>query len=98
MVFTVGVPSQLLVGGMFLMKRGVLLRGFFRTLGAMTDLRLFPNGPIKRLSAIERVGATISDLENILTESGSHPTSGGKLYGRMQWASSTIFLVGWAVL
>ena len=64
---------------------------FLRTLGAMTDLRLFPDGPIKLLSAIERVEATISDLENILRERRLTPGFAGKLYGRMQWASSTIF-------
>ena len=64
---------------------------YLRTLGAMTDLRMFPFGPMKLESAVERVESTISDLENILSSRRLTPGFSGKLYGRMQWASSTIF-------
>ena len=62
-----------------------------RTLGAMTDFRVFPGGPIKLSSAIERVELTVADLEEILRKRRLTPGFAGKLYGSMQWASSIIF-------
>ena len=64
---------------------------FLRTLGAMTDLRSFPNGPIRLESALERVEKTLSDLQEILKSGRLSPGFAGKLYGRMQWASATCF-------
>ena len=64
---------------------------YLRTLGAMTDLSLFPYGPIKLESASERIESTVMDLQEILRSRRLTPGFAGKLYGRMQWASSTIF-------
>ena len=64
---------------------------FFRTLGAMTDLRAFPNGPITLSSAKERVEATVKELQAILLSQRLPPAVAGKIYGRMQWASATCF-------
>ena len=57
----------------------------------MSDLRLFPNGPIKLPITIERVESTASDLERILRTRQLTPGFAGKLHGRMQWASPTSF-------
>ena len=64
---------------------------YLRTLGAMTDLRLFPTGPIRLESAIERVKTTLEDLRGNLESRRLSPGFAGKLYGRMQWASATCF-------
>ena len=64
---------------------------YLRTLGAMTDLRKFPNGPICLESVSERVERTMSDLRGILSANRLTPGFAGKLYGRMQWASATCF-------
>ena len=57
----------------------------------MTDLRPFPNGPIRLQSAVERVDRTMTDLNWILQSKHLSPGFAGKLYGRMQWASATCF-------
>ena len=62
-----------------------------RTLGAMTNMRLFPNGPITLESVDERVENTMSALRGILESNRLTPGFSGKLYGRMQWASATVF-------
>ena len=64
---------------------------YLRTLGAMTDLRTFPYGPISLESVSERVETTMKDLRGILESNRLSPGFSGKLYGRMQWASATVF-------
>ena len=66
-------------------------KDFLRTLGAMTDLREFPLGPISLRSAEDRVQSTLADLRGILETRRLPPAFAGKLYGRMQWASATCF-------
>ena len=72
-------------------EKGPSPQRFLRTLGAMTDLRRFPDGPITLESTAERVESTIADLEGMLRSRRLTLGFAGKLYGRMQWASSTIF-------
>ena len=62
-----------------------------RTLGAITDLSLFPSGPIRLRSSEDRVKATLRNLNLILDSRRLSPAEAGKLYRRMQWASSTCF-------
>ena len=56
---------------------------YLRTLGAMTDLRSFPHGPISLESVSERVETTMNDLRGILTSNRLSPGFSGKLYGRL---------------
>ena len=64
---------------------------YLRTLGAMTDLRLFPSGPISLESSADKAESTLSDLKGIWDSNRLSPDCSGKLCGRMQWASATVF-------
>ena len=64
---------------------------FFRVLGAMVDLRLYPEGPILLRAAHDRVEALVEQLEDIRTSGRLPPALAGKIYGKLMFMSSQFF-------
>ena len=63
----------------------------FRTIGAMTDVSRYPGGPVVLRAIADRVERTNDDLTGILRDGRLQSGFAGKLYGRLQWASSCYF-------
>ena len=62
-----------------------------RTLGATTDISEFPDKPMKIRAVQDRVDKATADLEEILSSKRLMPAQAGKLYGRLQFASSCYY-------
>ena len=63
----------------------------FRALGAMVDLSLFPNGPLRFCPAEDRITGLLSTLGDILTTETLPPALAGKIYGKLMFLSSQYF-------
>ena len=55
---------------------------FFRVLGAMVDLRLYPEGPMLLRAAHDRVEALLEQLQDILDSQRLPLALAGKMYGK----------------
>lgn len=64
---------------------------FFRALGAMVDLRLFPLGPLRFCPADDRVAGLIEALNGIVASESLAPAYAGKLSGKFMFLSSQYF-------
>ena len=64
---------------------------FFRVLGAMVDLRQFPDKPMLLRAAVDRVAALMDLLNGILSSASLSSALAGKVYGKLMFMSSQFY-------